>query len=193
MKKLLLSLFVCFFAFTAMADMPINIGLHGGYSMNKMKLKDLGEAKLKSGSGYMVGAFMRLNLGKFYLEPALNYSHEKSEVTTAYIDYNKKSTFDLEMNTFDIPLMLGIQVLDLSILKLRAFLGPQISIGKLKNIKELGSSIDVDNTNWRGKVGVGIDVWKLTLDIDYEKGFKKIANEVKSPSSFNFTFGFKII
>lgn len=79
--------------------------------------------------------------------------------------------FDLKLNTFDIPIMLGFQVLDLSIVKLRAFLGPVLSVGKVKNLKKLGD-ISTDKTNWHGKVGVGVDVWKLTFDIDYEKHSK---------------------
>ena len=100
--------------------------------------------------------------------------------------------FDLKLNTFDIPIMLGFQVLDLSIVKLRAFLGPVLSVGKVKNLKKLGD-ISTDKTNWHGKVGVGVDVWKLTFDIDYEKAFKNLGHELKAPRSFNFTLGLKII
>ena len=50
---------------------------------------------------------------------------------------------------------------------------------------------------WNGKIGVGVDVWKLTFDIDYEKGLKKFQDngngKIKSPRSFNFTLGLKII
>lgn len=73
----------------------------------------------------MVGAFMRVNLGKLYLEPALNYSHKRSVIEEkAQALGENPDNFDLKLNTFDIPVMLGFQVLDLSIVKLRAFLGP---------------------------------------------------------------------
>ena len=141
----------------------------------------------------MVGAFMRVNLGKLYLEPALNYSHKRSviEEKSQALGENPDN-FDLKLNTFDIPIMLGFQVLDLSIVKLRAFLGPVLSVGKVKNLKKLGD-ISTDKTNWHGKVGVGVDVWKLTFDIDYEKAFKNLGHELKAPRSFNFTLGLKII
>ena len=100
--------------------------------------------------------------------------------------------FDLKLKTIDIPIMMGIQVMDLSIVKLRAFLGPVLSVGKVKNLKKLGD-ISTDKTNWHGKVGVGVDVWKLTFDIDYEKAFKNLGHELKAPRSFNFTLGLKII
>ena len=136
---------------------------------------------------------MRVNLGKLYLEPALNYSHKKSVLETQTLAVGEDpSNLDLKLNTFDIPVMLGFQVLDLSIVKLRAFLGPVLSVGKVKNLKKLGD-ISTDKTNWHGKVGVGVDIWKLTFDIDYEKAFKNLGHELKAPRSFNFTLGLKII
>ena len=181
MKKIFTLLCICCLGFGAMAQLPINLGVHGGISSNRIKFKDIPQAiGTQANTGYMVGAFMRVNLGKLYLEPALNYSHKRSVIE------------EKALNTFDIPIMLGFQVLDLSIVKLRAFLGPVLSVGKVKNLKKLGD-ISTDKTNWHGKVGVGVDVWKLTFDIDYEKAFKNLGHELKAPRSFNFTLGLKII
>lgn len=193
MKKLLVLLFACICGYGAMAEMPINLGIHGGVSSNRIKLKDLNVRGSEANTGYMLGAFMRVNFGKIYLEPSLNFSHKKSTVEGVKEDAaGSRENFDLKMNTFDIPVMLGFQVLDLSVVKLRAFLGPQLSVGSIKNLKKLGD-VSADKTNWRGKVGVGVDVWKLTFDVDYEKGFSKLSHELKAPRSFNFTLGLKII
>ena len=89
--------------------------------------------------------------------------------------------------------MLGFQLIDLSIAKIRLFLGPQFSAGKLKNLRNLSNEIEPNKSYWSGKVGVGIDVWKLTFDVDYEKGLQKMAHELKAPRSYNFTLGLKII
>lgn len=187
MKKILVLLFACLCGYGAMAELPINFGVHGGISSNRIKIKDLQRINgVKDNSGYMVGAFMRLNLGKMYLEPSLNYSHRKS------IAEGTNNNIYLTRNSFDIPVMVGLQVLDLSVIKLRAFLGPELSVGKMKNLKELGN-ISADKTSWSGKVGVGVDVWKFTFDIDYQKAFKNLSDVLKSPRSFNFTLGFKII
>ena len=174
MKKIFTLLCICCLGFGAMAQLPINLGVHGGISSNRIKFKDIPQAiGTQANTGYMVGAFMRVNLGKLYLEPALNYSHKKSVIEEkAQALGENPDNFDLKLNTFDIPVMLGFQVLDLSIVKLRAFLGPVLSVGK---------------------VGVGVDIWKLTFDIDYEKAFKNLGHELKAPRSFNFTLGLKII
>lgn len=194
MKKFFVLLFACLCSYGVMAEMPINFGIHGGVSTNRIKLKDLSNVHgTKTNSGYMLGAFMRVNFNKLYLEPSLNYSHKKSTVEQKRLSLTEDpKDITLAMNTFDIPVMVGLQVLDLSIMKLRAYLGPVLSIGKLKNIKKLGD-VSADKTNWRGKVGVGLDVWKLTFDMDYEKAFKNLGHELKAPRSFNFTLGLKII
>ena len=194
MKKLFLTVCVCVCGLAAMAQSPINIGIHGGTSSNRINFKDLKSAiSSRSGQGYMLGAFVRVNLGALYLEPSLNFSHKKSIAEGIQPNAGEeRPTITLKNNTFNIPVMVGLQLLDLSIAKLRVFVGPQYSVGKLKNLKELGN-IDQNKSNWSGKVGVGLDIWKLTFDIDYEKGFNKIAHELKAPRSFNFTLGLKII
>lgn len=195
MKKLLLLVFVCLCGYGAMAEMPINIGIHGGMSSNRIKFRDLTSVRgSEANTGYMIGAFARVNFGKIYLEPSLNYSHKTSTAQGKRSNVGEnRSNIDLERNTFDIPVMLGWQMIDLSIVKIRAFLGPQVSVGKMKNLKKLGNEVDADKANWSGKVGLGVDVWKLTFDVDYEKGFKKLSHELKAPRSFNFTLGLKII
>ncbi len=194
MKKLLLATLVCFLGIEAMAQLPINLGIHGSISSNRIKVKDLPTViGTQANTGYMLGGFIRLNLGKLYLEPSLNYSHKKSIIEQDQLSLGgDENKVDLKLNTFDIPLMVGVQVLDLSILRLRAFLGPVLSVGKISNLKHLGD-VSADKTNWHGKIGVGADLWKLTFDIDYEKAFKDMGHKIKAPRSFNFTVGLKII
>ncbi len=196
MKKLALLLLVCFFGYSAMADMPINIGIHGGISSNRINFRDLQSIHgSRAAQGYMLGGFMRINLGGLYLEPALNFAHKKSiaEGNRTSVSDETRPTYTIKNNTFQIPVMLGFQLVDLSVAKIRLFLGPQFSAGNLKNLKKLGDEIDPNKSYWSGKVGVGVDVWKLTFDIDYEKGFQKMAHELKAPRSYNFTLGLKII
>lgn len=194
MKRIFILCVICFSYWSVMAQSPLNIGIHGGISNTRIKVSDIKQA-LKTGSnnGYMVGVFARVNLGPIFVEPALNYSHKESEVQ------NSSDKSKLKYNSFDIPVMVGLHVLDLPVIKLRAYLGPVASFaGKLKwNKADFGNIIDNDKVMWNGKLGVGVDVWKLTFDIDYEKGLKKFQNDngikIKAPRSFNFTLGLKII
>ncbi|MDL2282894.1 PorT family protein [Odoribacter sp. OttesenSCG-928-G04] len=185
MKKILLLMVLCLGSYALMAELPFNIGVHGGINNTKLKLKT-SELKSKARNGYMFGAFARLNLGPIYLEPALNFSHKEGKV-----EYEISGSDKLKYNSFEIPVMVGFNVLDLPIFKLRVFAGPAVSFSskiKVDNIK-----LDSDKTMWSGKVGVGFDVWKVTFDVDYEHGFKKFDGGIKAPQVYNFTVGFKII
>lgn len=188
MKKLITLFCICSLNFGAMALSPINLGIHGGMSSNRIKFKDIPQAiGTQANTGYMIGAFLRVNLGKIYLEPALNYSHK-----TSVLEGNNIGNTNLKLNTFDIPVVVGCQVLNLAVVKVRAFAGPVLAVGKAKNFKDF-SITSTDKANWHGKIGAGIDIWKLTFDIDYEKAFKDLGHELKAPRSFNFTLGLKII
>ena len=104
MKKVIVLLAICLCGFTAFADFPLNIGIHGGVSSNRIKVKDIPyEIKNKAHSGFMVGAFCRVNLGTLYLEPSLNFSQKKSVIEAQNLD----SESTIKINSFDIPLMVG--------------------------------------------------------------------------------------
>ena len=195
MKKLFLVLLVTFVGMATMAQSPINIGIHGGTSSNRIRFNDLTNIHgSRPDQGFMLGAFMRINLKKLYLEPAINFSLKKSIAegnrTESGMD---RPDYTLKNNAVSIPVMLGFQLIDLQAAKIRFFFGPQFSIGKVKNLSDISDEIDAHHYNWSGKIGLGVDVWKLTFDIDYENGLQKMAHELKAPRSYNFTLGFKLI
>ena len=189
MKKLVvLSLFCLFSVVTMAQSFPISIGIHGGWNDTKIKVKDL---KVESHGGYMFGAYVRVNFGKIYLEPALNFAHKETQAK----DKATNEKRNLKYSSIDIPVMVGYYLLKLPVVKLRGFVGPVASfITKDVKIKGLSKDyFDTDKMMWNGKVGAGVDVWKVTFDVDYEFGLKKFGDGVKAPSTVNLTLGFKII
>lgn len=184
MKKfVVLALFSLIGLATMAQSLPINIGIHGGWNNTKINAKHL---KVDSHGGYMIGAFARINLGSLYLEPAVNFAHKESSLQSKDIEY---SLGKFKYNSIDIPVMVGYNILKLPIFKLRGFAGPVASF-VTKNLKK---GLDTDKMMWNGKIGAGVDVWKVTFDIDYEFGLKKFGDDVKAPKSWNLTLGFKII
>ena len=182
MKKLVILVLFSLIGLTTMAQsLPINIGIHGGWNDAKIKAK---EYKVDSHGGYMIGAFERINLGSIYLEPALNFAHKESKINDEIGSIGK-----FKYSSIDIPVMVGYNILKLPIFKLRGFAGPVASFVT----KDLKSDFNTDKMMWNGKIGAGVDVWKVTFDIDYEFGLKKFGDGVKAPKSWNLTLGFKII
>ncbi len=97
----------------------------------------------------------------------------------------------------DIPILLGYKIVKLPMFKLRAFAGPVASF----NIDDSFSSTlsqqfkdeDLEGAVWNAKVGAGIDVWKLTLDVDYEFGLTDVSSEfLKKNKMMNVTLGFRL-
>lgn len=171
MKKLILMLACCLCAASVMASKPVNVGIHAGWVNSGLKTK-LGES-FKDANGYSAGLFARVNVSKFYIEPAVDYSFMKSS--------------SLKMNYVQIPIMAGFRVLDLKIAQLRVFVGPEADF-MAKKIK--GASMK--DAVVCGRAGAGIDLWKLTLDVDYKFGLSKTSDLLKKTQGVNVTVGFKI-
>ncbi len=208
MRKTLLTAILSIFCITVFAQLsPINIGIHGGVTNTNIDTKSLGSSieniRTNAKNGFMLGAFARINFGKWYFSPALNYTERKTEAQFTISNSNNKGVYtkDLKYSTIDIPMLVGYKIIRLPMLRLRAFAGPVASFSV--NPLDIGWSgiegptkpdIDPKNASWNIKVGAGIDLWKLSLDMDYEKGLTDFKNgDIKAPNMFNITIGLRII
>ncbi|MGQ1909823.1 porin family protein [Marinifilum sp. RC60d5] len=195
MKKFILSVAICLFSTAMFAQLssPISLGLHAGLVSTKMDSKIPGATTIKdkADNGMMLGAFLRVNLNKWYLQPELNYVSRKSEVV-----YNGESG-DVKTKSMDIPILLGYKLVKLPAFKLRAFAGPVASFNIddsfSATLKNQFQNEDLKGAVWNAKVGAGVDVWKLTFDVDYEFGLSDVSSEfLKKNKMFNVTLGFKL-
>ncbi|RUT79548.1 porin family protein [Ancylomarina longa] len=194
MKKLILAIAICLSANALFAQLssPVNFGFHGGFVSTKVN-SDFNAASVKENAdnGMMLGAFLRINLNKWYIQPELNYVSRKSNVEVA------GDSYDFKTKSLDIPMLLGYKLVKLPLFKLRAFAGPvasfKIDDSFTSTFKDKYSNPSFEDAVWNVKVGAGVDVWKLTLDVDYEAGLSNISSEyLKKNKMFNVTLGFKI-
>lgn len=193
MKKIFLAAVICMFSSTLFAQLssPVNFGFHAGLVSTKIdsKIPDASSVKDKADNGMMLGAFLRVNLNKWYLQPELNYVSRKSELVVDGVG------FDVKRKSLDIPMLLGYKIVKLPAFKLRAFAGPVASFKIDDSFKSALVEVDEDfeGAVWNAKVGAGVDVWKLTLDVDYEFGLTDVSSEfLKKNKMVNVTLGFKI-
>jgi len=195
MKKLLLVAAICLFSSALFAQLasPISFGVHGGIVSTKLdtKIPNVSDLKDKSDNGMMLGVFARINIKKWYIQPELNFVSRKSEIVVEGVSGEFKT------KSMDIPILLGYKIVKLPMFKLRAFAGPVASF----NIDDSFSSTlsqqfkdeDLEGAVWNAKVGAGIDVWKLTLDVDYEFGLTDVSSEfLKKNKMMNVTLGFRL-
>ena len=197
MKKLLLVAAICLFSSALFAQLssPISLGVHGGLVSTKVDANMTGSSiKESAENGMMLGAFARINIDKWYIPPELNYVSRKSSLELAGV------SADVKTKSVDIPVLLGYKLVKLPLFKLRAFAGPVASFSVDDNFKDLvtGSGEnsfkpEMKNAVWNAKVGAGIDVWKLTLDVDYEFGLTDVSSEfLKKNKMMNVTLGFRL-
>lgn len=195
MKKVIILLFTLLVSGGLFAQMP-NFGLKAGATASSLNTTDI-QSSLDSENllGYQLGAFMRINTGKMYIQPEVLYNLRSTNIVgAAFVD----DVFDV--GTIDVPLLLGFKVLDAKVFNLRAFVGPEASFTLDKNIEgESGFTLDdINNLTWYMQAGVGIDLLFLTFDIRYEKGLSNFIDDYQSDGSFKnnvvvFSLGLKFM
>ena len=206
MKKLLLVVAViCLFSSALFAQLasPISFGVHGGLVSTKIdsQITGISGMKDKADNGMMLGVFARINIKKWYIQPELNYVHRKSLINNIVSNPessipSENTNMNIETKSIDIPMILGYKIVKLPLFKLRAFAGPVASFNisdKIETTVDYIKTGDFKSAVWNAKVGAGIDVWKLTLDVDYEFGLTDVSSEfLKKNKMMNVTLGFRL-
>lgn len=193
MKKILL--IVLCFAFVSYANAQFKIGLRGGITASKIKMDDISlmdendreEFKIAAGEaavGFHFGAITQITLGPVFIQPELLFSSTGGDVKVK--DLSSSDGWEVrkqKYNKLDIPLIAGYK-LGGDDLALRLQAGPLVSVMLTKEsvienmIDREQVKEDFKNAVWGYQVGVGVDVWKLGLDVKYEGNFSKIGEEI---------------
>ncbi len=189
MKRILLSSLILLLL--SPANSQLNFGIRAGYnsslSVNNFSSVFNGTYGLENvqdeiWNNFQAGVFARINMKKVYFEPALMYSIEKKNFEISFEDAATGNlsniTLDsiVDVKTVDIPLILGLKVLDLKLLNLRVFAGPKLrfNAGSTPSIKDDEGNFDasgliaeVKKANLGLEVGAGVDVLMFALDLRY--------------------------
>ncbi len=197
MRKNIVILFVFLFGGAVLNAQGLDLGVKAGYLYSKMDVKGVQNLKTEPKSGYCLGAFARISGERIFFQPELLY-----RVRTA--DFKFKELIDdkveVECKTLDIPLQLGVKVLDLSIVKIAVHAGPVLSLKlseetKLESVaKNVEDYIkDYKDFVWSGQLGVSVDVARFVVGLSYEKGFSDMAEKgVGKNDLFMATMGIKL-
>lgn len=197
MKKLLLVLTIVLFANVARAEgFGFCIGPKIGYHTATLSLK---KADIKSGFSehFTAGVFGRITIKDFIIQPELlwfksgkvfNFDIDPS-ISTSGLALNPSVT--LTQQNLALPIFLGYQ-LDGRLVKVRGNVGPVMYfvLSQKQEVDGNGQSVNVDNLNtnkmtWGAALNVGVDVWKLTLDISYSFGLSNLFGSDNVEWSFN--------
>ena len=187
MKK---SIFILVFALIISnliyAQLPVSAGLKLGFNTSKMptEITNISDIKDQGRNGFLFGAFIRINLTKFYIQPEVYYT--KKGGNFQYSSSGNIFTQQSSFTTVDIPLLVGVKLLDLKVANFRLMAGPVASFITDRNVSIQTNGINITsvpsptlkfkNSIWGFQAGAGIDVLKFSLDVRYEWGINNISD-----------------
>lgn len=243
-RKILFGIALMFLSGNLLAQLPLSLGVKGGitsstFTIDKVQNIYYGDKQLTySGSefvqdasnGLSIGLFARLKMKRLFLQPEANFvvrngkmnlDVQDVEVNTGTEDATviTEVSQGIQLSTLDIPILLGVKLIDLRVLKLNIFTGPSASIllneqmdltpkfsgNTNQEVDYKGVSInkpfeegfdlskELETANWNWQVGAGVDIASFYLDVRYEYGLNDITKldfEQKT-NMLMFSVGFK--
>lgn len=197
MKKSFLLFAVCFLAFQNL-QAQIKTGLRGGLSSMDVvtgqiivnqndNATPLSISLDEANYGMHIGFFAQAKIGRFYIQPEMLFNSNK--VNYNIQEFSNGNTINLvkseSFQNLDLPLMFGW---DTGLLRLQG--GPVAHV-HLNSSSELfdidGYGQKFDEMTWGYQAGIGLDLWKVMIDLKYEGNFQKFGDHITFfDQDFNF-------
>ena len=172
-RKVLLFLVALFVATALNAQADVTVGSKLGYQASKLSFKKE-DMKSSFRNDMNFGMFVRFNFRKIVLQPELLYSYQNASQ---------------KLNNLSLPVFIGYKLVDGKNFKMRANAGPvaYFTVGNAASKK----------LNMGGALGLGVDVWRFTLDINYSVGMTNVFGDMVGTAKakqniFTTTLGFKL-
>ena len=195
----------------------IAIGPKIGYQTAKLSYQ---KADIKSSfsNHFTAGLFGRVTIGRLYVQPEVLYfktsnvfeGHVTGVASDNLFNLPTGANVNLTLNQMNlqVPIMIGVNILDLDIVTLRAQAGPTANfVLKSQTLYDKtyilnGQQSEIENTttdqnfdtkaiSWGVQAGLGVDVLKrITLDINYNFGVSKMfdaLNQTTLGETFDFS------
>lgn len=206
MKKILLLFAALFMATVANAQFDICIGPKVGYQTTKLSLnKETIKSDFKGNMTF--GVFARVTIKGFVVQPELLYfkSGKVMEINALGDNWGignliPDPKITINQANLALPVFLGYQFVSTPLLKMRANVGPvfYFAVGKTEYVYPNitgGESTEVtknpvtEKMTLGGAFNLGIDIWRLTLDVNYSLGLTKVFDNTVSIAGYEFETG----
>ena len=193
------------------------IGPKVGYQTTKLSY-DKANIKSSFSTHFTAGIFGRVTVGRVYVQPEVLYfktsnvfdGHVTGTGSDNLFNLPTGANVNLTLNQMNlqVPVMLGVNIIDLNIITLRAQVGPTANfVLKSKTLFDKTYSIngqqaeienattdqnfDTKTISWGFQTGLGIDILsRFTLDVNYNFGLSKMferLNETALGETFDFS------
>lgn len=195
----------------------IAIGPKFGYQTASLSY-DKADIKAGFSNHFTAGLFGRVTVGRVYVQPEVLYFKTSNVFSASVEGVEDENLFNLptgahmnltlnQMN-LQVPLMIGYNIIDLDIIKLRAQAGPTANFvlqsktvydqtytldGQQYDVEETATSdkdFDTKSIAWGVQAGLGVDVLnRITLDVNYNFGLSKMFEKLdQTPLGETFDF-----
>ncbi len=185
MKKLMMTLALGLASLGSLNAQVFQIGARAGVNRADVAANEIFdmddelEQKLTSGTqdyGYHLGLYTRFKFLGLYVQPEALFTKLNTEITIDEYENGMPTgnTDDARISytRLDFPIMVGLKLGPV-----RVNAGP-IASRVITNETE-GISIDLqDGSFWGCQAGIGLDLWKILIDLKYEDGFNSQTNQV---------------
>jgi len=154
-----------------------------------------------AGYGHHFGIYTRLSLLGVYVEPALLFNSNK--IAYDIKEYSESGVFtkikNEKYNQLDIPIMAGIK---LGVLRFQGGVVGHLRINSISDVVDIkGYEQRFKTGSYGWQAGVGLDIWKLRMDLNFEGNLDKFGDHVTingqdyafadRPSRLLLTMGYK--
>ncbi len=196
MKRIVIIAFLLGAFFSVNAQPSFDLGIKGGINTSKVTT-NFREFDSESIVKSHFGAFARIGYNRVYVQPEVYFIAKGGEVSSSLLETLTKFDF----NNVDVPILLGVRVLNGSVGNFRVMAGPVFSFVTSGNvIGDERLTADYFRDRYHGyQYGVGFDIWNFFLDARIERGANNMYVYPNDPylrsknRTFMVTLGFKIL
>ncbi len=171
MRRFLVIICLIVSSYALYGQSPFNVGIKIGANSSSL-ITDYNQFFNESEvNNYIVGAFLKLNIGNIYIQPEAYFNTKKGGRIEDLVSF---SEFDLKYQTIDIPLLIGFHIINKPNFNIRAYGGPVLSYITTEPIIDELTTFNINELkdNYIGiQAGIGIDLWFLTFDVRVENSF----------------------
>ena len=151
-----------------------SLGVKGGYSSTleqNQSYQDIFNIKSNLRNGFHLGLYMRMGR-TWYIQPEALFNYYNYNSTLDYKNSNIFKDKIYQINTVDVPVLLGVHLVNTNMFKMRAMIGPKFSLNIGSTIADTFEDMEsltqaLRETRLGLDCGVGFDIWKITLDVRY--------------------------
>jgi hypothetical protein len=174
MRKFVVLLLFVSIASTAVAQSGTPVVINPVAGLNFSTLSDPPSGFTSKGSlGWQFGGNLRLG-GKIFLQPGLQIAQFGSELSRDDINPFNTDTFKTTLTMLRIPLLAGVQFLDTQTKDAVNWnMHAGFAIEMVLGTTGLLTTDDINTSLFSAVIGAGVDIYSVTLDIDYELGLSK--------------------